>query len=92
MNRPNLQIGKSMRLAVTWYDKVLVPPANKTYEGEIIGWRDSQIIVSVKEYAVVRFWKRNGLEVGNRDYHRRGFSIDVEAIRPAPGVIVTFDD
>jgi len=94
MKTQNLHIGKGWRVEVTWYDKVPVPPADRKYEGEIIGWRASQIIVSVKQYAVLRFWKKTGLEVGNKDHDRRGFSIDVEAIRtdPAPGVSVTFSD
>jgi hypothetical protein len=92
-----LEIGKGLKIQVTWYDKVLVPAADKKFEGEVIGWRDSQIIVSVKEYAVLRFWKRNGVEVGNKDYSRRGFSIDVDELRhaaqgPPPGVSVTFSE
>lgn len=93
MRNARLQIGKSLKITVTWYDKVLVPAADKKYEGEVIGWRDSQIIVSVKDYAVLRFWKRNGMEVGNKDHSRRGFSIDSEELRSAaaaPGVSVTF--
>jgi hypothetical protein len=94
MKKQNLQIGKSFKVEVTWYDTCPVPPRDVKHEGEVIGWRDSQIIVSVKGYAVIRFWKKNGLEVGNKDYSRRGFWIDVEAItaNPAPGVTVTFDE
>ena len=97
MKREDLQIGKSLKIEVTWYDKVLVPPADRKHEGEIIGWRDSQIIVSVKDYAVVRFWKKTGHEVGNKDHERRGFAIDVKALSAPPvnaaaGVSVTFSD
>ena len=85
----NYQIGEGFRLAVTWYDKVPEPERNQLYEGEVVGWRKAQVIVRVKDYAVVRFWKRNGTEVGNPDYARRGFRLDLEELRgtqaPKPG-------
>jgi hypothetical protein len=92
-----LQIAKPLKIDVVWYDKCVVPQANKKYEGEVIGWRNSQIIVSVTDYAVLRFWKKSGLEVGNKDHARRGFIINVEALGhvtelSAPGVSVTFSD
>jgi len=95
MKNLRLEIGKSLKLEVTWYDKVLVPPTDKKYEGEVIGWRDSQVIVSVKDYAVIRFWKKNGLEVGNKDHSRRGFAVnigDLWVVDPPRGVDVTFSD
>lgn len=72
-----LEIGHSMRLSVTWYDHVPVPHKTEDREGEVIGWRTSQVIVRVKDYAVVRFWKKNGREVGNPDHERRGWMIDI---------------
>jgi hypothetical protein len=93
--RIRLEIGTPLRVEVTWYDKCVVPPADKKYEGEVIGWRKSQVIVSVRDYAVLRFWKSTGLEVGNRDHARRGFSVDMKALtdstRPSPGIPVTLD-
>lgn len=88
------QIGKGFRLAVHWYDNVPEPPENETFEGEVVGWRQSQVIVRVKNYAVLRFWKRNGSEVGNPDHARRGFKIDLADLNPStdgkqPGVAVT---
>jgi hypothetical protein len=93
MNK-KIEIGKPLTVEVSWYDKCTVPPADKKFEGEIIGWRNTQVIVSVKSYAVLRFWKKSGLEVGNKDYSRRGFSIDMEALKHilSPGVSVTFSD
>lgn len=82
-----LEIGHPLKLEVLWYDRVPEPPRSITYDGEVVGWRQAQVIVRIKDYAVVRFWKRNGMEVGNPDYHRRGFSVDLSkaAERPAPG-------
>jgi hypothetical protein len=80
MKRQKLEIGHPLRIAVQWYDRVPEPPRNTTYEGEIIGWRNSQVIVRVLDYAVVRFWKSTGLEVGNPDHARRGFMVDFLAL------------
>jgi hypothetical protein len=95
MKRQRLEIGHPLKLPVRWYDHVPVPEGNRDYEGEIIGWRDSQVIIRVKEYAVVRFWKQTGLEVGNGDHQRRGFRIDLkeleESLKPPPGVNVPMD-
>jgi hypothetical protein len=92
MKRQKIEIGHSLAVRIQWYDRVPEPPKTVEYEGEIIGWRDTQIIVRVKEYAVVRFWKKSGLEVGNPDHQRRGLSIDLkelaESLKPAPGVTV----
>jgi hypothetical protein len=76
MKRQKLAIGHPLRITVHWYDRVPEPPRNQSYEGEIIGWRNSQVIVRVPDYAVVRFWKTSGLEVGNPDHARRGFRVD----------------
>jgi hypothetical protein len=76
MRRQKLEIGHPLRITVHWYDRVPEPPRNESYDGEIIGWRESQVIVRVPDYAVVRFWKANGLEVGNPDHARRGFRVD----------------
>ena len=90
MKRQKPKIGTPLAVAVYWYDRVPEPERRQTYQGEIIGWRKTQIIVRVKEYAILRFYKSSGLEVANRDYDRRGFRIDLtelaESLRPAPGV------
>lgn len=75
-----------------WYDNIPEPRRHEEYEGEIIAWRDSQVIVRVRDYAVIRFWKRNGVEVGNGDHTRRGFRVDLSELtaraRPDSGVDV----
>lgn len=76
MEHQKLEIGHPMKLSVTWYDNVPVPHKTEWRDGEVIGWRSSQVIVRVKDYAVVRFWKKNGREVGNPDHERRGWMID----------------
>jgi hypothetical protein len=93
MKRQALQIGRPLSIPVEWYDHVCTEPHKETsYAGEIVGWRDTQIIIRVKDYGVLRFWKRSGLEVGNADYQRRGFKVDLkaleESLKPAPGVSV----
>lgn len=80
MKLPTPQIGHSLKLNVYWYDRVPEPERNQTYEGEVVGWRNSQVIVRVKDYAVVRFWKQSGLEVGNGDGERRGFRLDLSEL------------
>jgi hypothetical protein len=95
MKHQKLEIGHPLECVVHWYDKVPEPPREIDYEGEVIGWRDSQVIVRVKEYAVIRFWKKNGFEVGNGDPMRRGFRISVaeinNSVKPAPGIEVAID-
>lgn len=92
MNRPRLEIGRSLRLDVQWYDRVSEPEKSASYEGEVVGWRNTQVIVRVRDYAVLRFWKKSGLEVGNLDHSRRGFRInwaELEAsLHAPPGVAV----
>jgi hypothetical protein len=92
MKRQKLEITRPLKVAVHWYDRVPEPQRNTTHEGEVVGWRDSQVIVRVIDYAVIRFWKQTGLEVGNPDHARRGFRLDLsevtESLRPAPGVEV----
>lgn len=83
MKRQKLEIGHPLAIDVTWYDSVPEPPKEVIYEGEVIGWRDSQLIVRVKEYAVVRFWKATGLEVGNSDHERRGLRVDLSDLAAA---------
>jgi hypothetical protein len=80
MREQELQIGHPLKITVHWYDKVPEPPKNDDFEGEITAWRETQVIVRVKDYAVLRFWKRNGLEVGNQDHERRGFRVDLSEI------------
>jgi hypothetical protein len=92
MNHQDLAIGQSLKATVRWIDRVPEPAAVKEYQAEVIGWRNSQMIVRVKDYAVVRFWKRTGIEVGNKDHERRGFFLDVkgleESLKPVPGLTV----
>ncbi len=88
MKRQALQIGHALELTVQWYDRVPEPPKAVDYQGEVIGWRDAQVIVRVRDYAILRFWKRTGREVGNPDHQRRGFSINVKELVPPPGVEV----
>jgi hypothetical protein len=95
MQRQKLEIGHPLKCEVIWYDAVPEPPHEISYEGEVIGWRDTQVVVRVKDYAVVRFWiqkGREGREVGNLDHARRGLRIDLsslnESVKPAPGVTV----
>lgn len=91
--KPELEIGKALQLTVRYYDSVPEPPKEETYEGEVLGWHQSQVVVRVPGYAVLKFWKRNGLEVGNKDWVRRGFRIDVEQLHGLnSGVKVDFTD
>src|SRR4029077_13945419 len=80
MRAQKLEIGHPLKITVHWYDKVPEPPKLQDFEGEIVGWRETQVLVRVKDYAVIRFWKRNGLEVGNPDHERRGFRVDLSEI------------
>ena len=80
MDKQYLKIGQPLYITVHWYDKVPEPPKAETYEGEVVGWRESQIVVRVPGYSVLRFWKKNGLEVGNGDHRRRGFRVDLSAL------------
>ena len=73
-------IGEPLKVRVLWYDKVPEPPVNTEHEGEVISWRDTQVVVRVKGYCVLRFWKKSGMEVGNRDYVRRGFFLAVDQL------------
>ena len=86
MDKQKLEIGHPLHVRVYWYDKVPEPPENESYEGEVVGWRGSQMIVRIPGYSVLRFWKKNGLEVGNPDHYRRGFKVDIselaESIKP----------
>jgi hypothetical protein len=94
MKRQTMQIGRPLSIPVEWYDHVCIEHAKSAlnYSGEIVGWRDTQVIVRVKDYAVLRFWKKTGLEVGNGDHQRRGFRIDLkemeESLKAPPGVSV----
>lgn len=87
MEHQNLQVGTPLKILVHWYDKVCEPAKNEEHQGEVVGWRASQVIVRVAQYAVIRFWKRNGLEVGNGDAARRGFRVDLAELAQsvAPG-------
>lgn len=80
MNTP-LEIGKGLRLTVRYYDSVPEPPREEFYsQAEVVGWSDSQVVVRVPGYAVLKFWKRTGVEVGNKDYERRGFRLDLDEL------------
>lgn len=92
------EIGKGFHLKVHWYDNVPEPGRSESYEGEVVSWRPTQIVIRVKGYAVLRFWKRSGIEVGNPDHARRGFKIDLADLNPSPdgkqpaaGVAVNLD-
>lgn len=92
----DLQIGQPLKVVAYWYDNITGKLV--AYDGEIIGWRTSQVIVRVTNYAVVRFWKKNGLEVGNGDHARRGFRLDLSelassVVKPedGPGVPVAIN-
>jgi hypothetical protein len=95
MKRQRLEIGHPLAIGVHWYDYVCTEMQLEDREGEVVGWRDSQVIVRVKGYGVLRFWKHSGLEVGNGDHARRGFRVDLkeleQSLQPAPGVEVTLD-
>jgi len=96
MKRQKMQIGNGLKLDVTWYDIVPEPARSVIHEGEVIGWRQSQVIIRVKDYSVLRFWKTTGLEVGNADHERRGFRVDLsalaESLKPPPSVDVEIKD
>lgn len=91
MKRQKMKIGQPLKCVVHWYDKVPEPAKEIQYDGEVVGWRDTQVIVRVRDYAVLRFWKTSGVEVGNADHERRGFRISIEelnnSVKPAPGII-----
>lgn len=95
MKHQKMEIGHPLKIEVIWYDQVPTPPQEKRLEGEIIGWRTSQVIVRVPDYAVLRFWKRNGWEVGNPAVERRGYRINLdglaESTKPDLGVEVDLD-
>jgi hypothetical protein len=73
--RQKLEIGHPLLIDVYWFDNVPVPKREEAKQGEVIGWRPSQVIVRIKDYAVLRFWKKSGEEVGNTDHERRGWRI-----------------
>lgn len=80
MEHQQLEIGHPLKVKVYWYDKVPEPPENEGYDGEVVGWKESQIVVRVPGYSVIRIWKKNGLEVGNPDWKRRGFRVDLSEL------------
>jgi hypothetical protein len=96
MKRQRIQIATPLKVEVSWYDHVTEYEKRGPYEGEVIGWRTSQVIVRVKEYAVLRFWKATGLEVGNGDAQRRGFQINLDALKesakPPQGLKVELEE
>ena len=77
MKRQKLEIGHPLFIDCHWYDRVPEPPRAEVRQGEIIGWRDSQVVVRVPDYAVLRFWKKSGFEVGNTNHEHRGWRIDL---------------
>jgi hypothetical protein len=80
MDKQKFEIGRPLHVTVYWYDKVPEPPRSETFEGEVIGWRTSQMLVRIPNYAVIRFWKKHGLEVGNPDHARRGFRVNLSEL------------
>lgn len=79
-----MMIGQAIKIRVLWYDRVPEPPVNEEHEGEVIGWHGSQVAVRVKGYSVLRFWSKNGFEVGNKDHGRRGFFLAIEQVNTKP--------
>ena len=77
MEKQKIEIGRPLFVTVQWYDKVPEPAKSEVFEGEVVGWRDTQVLVRVPTYSVLRFWKKNGLEVGNPDHARRGFKVEL---------------
>lgn len=80
MEKQRLEIGSPLKVKIHWYDKVPEPPEDEVYEAEVVGWRQSQILVRVPGYSVIRIWKKNGMEVGNPDWRRRGFRVDLSEL------------
>jgi hypothetical protein len=78
--KTKLEIGQPLHIEVVWYDQVPEPARKTIYDGEVIGWRAAQVIVRIRDYAVCRFWKKTGLEVGNPDHVRRGFRVDLSKL------------
>ena len=93
--KQRMEIGRPLQVEVIHYDQLPVPPIEDYLTGEIIGWRPTQIIVRVPGYAVLRFWKATGLEVGNGAHERRGYRISLDALaestKPNLGVEVDLD-
>src|SRR4029077_3160137 len=80
MDKQTLEIGHPLRIKVHWYDRVPEPPEDEICDGEVVGWRQSQMLIRVPNYSVIRIWKKNGLEVGNPDWRRRGFKVELSDI------------
>jgi hypothetical protein len=74
--KQQLQIGRPLKANVTWYDHATTGQ-DEQCEAEVIGWRNSQIIVRIPNYGTVRFWKKNSLEVGNLGHALRGWRIEL---------------
>jgi hypothetical protein len=43
MKRQKLEIGQRLRVSPTWYDSVPEAPRLLIYEGQVIGYGDSQV-------------------------------------------------
>jgi hypothetical protein len=79
-----LQIGAGLKVDVLWYDKVPEPPVETVHQDcEVVGWRVSQVLLRIPGYAVIRCWKKSGLEVGNKDHARRGFRVELSQLTTA---------
>lgn len=91
MDKQKIEIGHPLKVMVHYYDKVPEPPRNESFQCEVVGWKESQMVVRVPGYSVLRFWKKNGLEVGNGDHARRGYRVDLselaESIKPTNGEV-----
>jgi hypothetical protein len=91
MKHQKLEIGHPLKLVAHWHDTVADPPKTIDYEAEIIEWRDRVVVVRIKDYGVLRFWKGTGQELGSRD-RRRAFEINwrelEDSLKSPPGVDV----
>jgi len=97
MKRQNLQIAKPLRIDVVWYDRLTEPIREELHpQCEVIGWHDGSVVVRIPGYAVLKFWKKNGFEVGNPDKNRRGWRVDLanldESVKPPKGVEVNLPE
>jgi hypothetical protein len=77
--KQDLQIGKPMKLVARWYDHATAT-GDRECDAEVIGWKQSQVVLRIPGYGSLRFWKRSGFEVGNAAYGLRGWKIDLEEL------------
>lgn len=78
MKHQKLEIGHALKIDCHWYDNV--PGREEVKEGEVIGWRPTQVLVRLPDYGVLRFWKHSGVEVGNSAHELRGWRISLSEL------------